>query len=188
MPVSQLAPNTAWPALTQRGVFPALAGHDPAWLTATCRGLKHRPYVLVHHADAGPIDGILPLALVKSWLFGKFLVSLPYINTGGIWATDARAASAPIDAACDLADQLDVRFLELRHETAVEHPRLNARRVDKVHMRLALPGSVEASYQSFKSKLRSQIKKCGEHGLTIQWGGQQLTKPSTMCSPLIWAI
>jgi serine/alanine adding enzyme len=177
MPVSQLTPSAPWPELPRHTYYSALAGHDPAWLMATSQGLRHRPYVLVYHTEAGVVEGLLPLALVKSWLFGKFLVSLPYINTGGVWATTAAATQALLDAACNLADELDVRFLELRHETPVEHDRLNARRLDKVHMRLPLPNSVEALDQSFKSKLRSQIKKSGEHGLSIQWGNRDLLKP-----------
>jgi hypothetical protein len=50
--------------------------YDPRWLPAVCRGLRHRPYLLVAKRDGRPV-GVLPLALVKSWLFGRFLVSLP---------------------------------------------------------------------------------------------------------------
>jgi FemAB-related protein (PEP-CTERM system-associated) len=83
-------------------------------------------------------------------------------------------AQALVSAACELADEKNVRYLELRHESPVEHPRLNACRTDKVHMRLKLPDSDEALERSFKSKLRSQIKKSHEYELAIRWGGAEL--------------
>jgi len=40
------------------------------------RGLGHKEYCLVAEAG-GEIVGFLPLAFVRSLLFGRFLVSLP---------------------------------------------------------------------------------------------------------------
>ena len=174
MPVVQLSINDPWPELPNACLYPALAGHDPNWLSAISAGLKQKPLVLTHRTDKGGVDGILPLAHIESWLFGKFLVSLPYINTGGVWATNETAAADLVSAACDLADELDVRYLELRHEIPVAHKRLTVSRSDKVHMRLDLPGSEQELDKSFKSKLRSQLKKTQEHGLQVQWGRHEL--------------
>ncbi len=114
--------------------------------------------------------------LVKSHLFGKFLVSLPYVNTGGVWATELGAGLELVSSACELADRLDVRYLELRHEVKLEHPQLNFERHDKVHMRLALPGSDPELEKTFKSKLRNQIKKSLEYNLSVEWGSQNLLR------------
>ena len=66
----------------------------------------------------------MPLCYVRSLLFGRFLVSLPYLNTGGVLADDEKIAMALIDRAVELADRLKVRHLELRHEKPIEHPAL----------------------------------------------------------------
>lgn len=153
--------------------YPRLNGHRGVWINAIANGFGHPTYLLRTSRD-NRVTGTLPLMLVKSVLFGRFLVSLPYINTGGVWAEDEPSAQALVEGACDLADRLDVRYLELRHELAVEHPRLNFRRTDKFHMRLPLPASAGELHQSLKSKLRSQIKKADEYGLTVHWGGQEL--------------
>ncbi|MCD0458858.1 FemAB family XrtA/PEP-CTERM system-associated protein [Roseiconus lacunae] len=166
----------SWPAEWPNDCPPRelkLAGHDARWLNSICRGLSHRGYLLTHRSSENG-TGLLPLVFVKGPLFGKFLVSLPYINTGGVWAGNAGVASELIDAACNLADELNVKYLELRHEQAVEHPRLNFARTDKVHMRLALPETDEELNKSFKSKLRSQIKKSGSYGATVHFGRQEL--------------
>ena len=112
--------------------------------------------------------------LVSGPIFGKFLCSLPYINTGGAWAQDDKICSALINKACDLADSLDVRYLELRHENPFSHAKLNFERSDKVHMRLNLPETDEELEKSFKSKLRSQIRKSGTHNHVVKWGSHDL--------------
>ncbi len=67
-----------------------------------------------------------------------------------------------------------MRYLELRHEAPVAHPKLNFERTDKVHMRLALPDSDAALDKSFKSKLRSQVKKASEYPSSVHWGNHKL--------------
>jgi serine/alanine adding enzyme len=153
--------------------FPRLNGHKAEWLQAICKGLSHSPIVLQHTTD-GVVDGVLPLVLVQSILFGKFLSSLPYINTGGVWAKTPSIAYELVSKACDLADSYQVRFLELRHEIELSHQKFNASRTDKMHMRLPLPPTDEALESSFKSKLRSQIRKSNEYGLSIEWGRDEL--------------
>lgn len=153
--------------------YPRLNGHDPRWIQAISEGLGHRAYLLKSE-DRGEVHGILPLVLVKGPIFGKFLVSLPYLNTGGVWARNDSVATQLIDRACDLADQLDVKHLELRHERPVNHQRLNFERTDKCHMRLALPKSADVMLKSFKSKHRSQIKKSGDYQLAVEFGGVEL--------------
>ena len=64
----------------------ALSRH-PGWLAVLAAGLKHEPYC-VEASIGGRIVGLLPLAYVKSLLFGKFLVSLPYLNSGGVLADE----------------------------------------------------------------------------------------------------
>ena len=118
--------------------------------------------------------GFLALAYVSSFLFGRFLVSLPYLNYGGPVADDGETAKLLIDRAVQLADDLGVRYLELRHELATGHPSLKHSRTDKVHMRLDLPGDVGKLWKEIGSKVRNQVEKGKKHGLTVSWGGREL--------------
>lgn len=170
--VETLAWPAEWPQF-DAAALPRLNGHQAMWISSIAKGLRQQVYLLRARED-DLVTGVLPLHLVKGPLFGRFLVSLPYVNTGGIWARDLKTANKLLDVACELADKLDVRYLELRHEQAIEHARLNYTRTDKVHMRLALPSSAEALMASYKSKLRSQIKKAGQNGLTVAFGGLEL--------------
>ena len=87
--------------------------------------------------------GWLPLAFVKSRLFGRFLVSLPYLNSAGIATASAAVGDALVDRAIRLADELDVRYLELRHEQRRLHPALNQELTSKMHLRLPLPPTAD---------------------------------------------
>ena len=171
--------ETAWSATLpllgdqeRRAQWPALNAHCSPWINAVANGLKHKTILLKSHAQQ-TVTGVLPLCLVSGPLFGKFLVSLPYLNTGGVWATDEDSATALVDAACDLADRFDVKHLELRHEVPIQHPKLNMQRIDKVHMRLALPNTIEDLSASLKSKLRSQVKKSHSFSLSCEYGGAE---------------
>ncbi|MCO8122481.1 FemAB family PEP-CTERM system-associated protein [Stieleria sp. TO1_6] len=161
-----------WPQI-EPADLPRLAGHDPAWITALAEGLGHQVYV-VTDSDGDQIVGVMPLLFVRGPIFGKFLVSLPYLNTGGVWARDQTVAGNLIDAACDLADQLGVKYLECRHEIPVEHPKFNFQRTDKVHMRLPLPDCDDALSKSFRSKLRSQVKKSASYDCQVEFGQSEL--------------
>ena len=152
---------------------PRLLGHQAAWINAVSKGLGHDSYLIVARTSERVV-GVLPLCLVAGPIFGKFLVSLPYVNTGGVWAANERVAQGLIDSACELADQLDVKHLELRHEIPVSHDKLNFERTDKVHLRLLLPSSVEKLLTELKSKVRSQVKKSQQSGLTAEFGGSEL--------------
>ncbi len=159
-------------AYLMRGPLAPLSRH-PGWLSVLERGLGHVPFVL-EVADGDGTRGWLGLAYVRSVLFGRFLVSLPYLNGGGVVAEDDATARRLIDRAVQLADELDVRFLELRHERPVEHPALNGRLTSKVHMRLPLPATAAELWKQIPAKVRNQVRKGQKSGLSVVWGGEEL--------------
>jgi FemAB-related protein (PEP-CTERM system-associated) len=148
----------------------------PAWLNILQSALGQEPY-LIEATAAGQTVGFLPLVFLDSLLFGKFLVSLPYLNTNGVLAANPRVQTLLIDRAISLADELNVRNLELRHEAAIDHAGLNAQIVSKVHMRLSLPETVDELWESFDSKVRNQVRKGEKQSFICTWGGTELLIP-----------
>jgi FemAB-related protein (PEP-CTERM system-associated) len=146
---------------------------SPSWLGALADGLHHAAYC-IEATEEGRTRGILPLAHVHSLLFGRFLVSLPYLNAAGVMADDNAVAGRLIDRAVALADELQVRYLELRHEQPVEHPALTEQMTDKAHMRLALPARAEELWTALPAKVRNQVRKGQKCGLEVAWGGGEL--------------
>jgi FemAB-related protein (PEP-CTERM system-associated) len=145
----------------------------PSWLAVMARAFNHTPYALEASIE-GKTCGFLVLAFVKSMLFGRFLVSLPYLNYGGVLADDPVTAGQLIDQAVILADRLKVQYLELRHEQAIPHPALNHVRTDKIHMRLDLPSTPGQLWDNLSAKVRNQVRKGQKHDLTVTWGMQDL--------------
>ena len=60
---------------------PKPLSYHPLWMSALARGLRQTPYCL--EAVAGDrTAGLLPLMGVRSMLFGRSLIGLPYLNYG----------------------------------------------------------------------------------------------------------
>ncbi|HEY1190683.1 MAG TPA: GNAT family N-acetyltransferase, partial [Gemmata sp.] len=141
----------------------------PLWLEILRSALGHEVYALEATAS-GRTVGFLPLACVDSVLFGRFLVSLPYLNTNGVVAHTPEVQTELVSRAAVLADELNVRHLELRHEAPIAHPSLTASITSKVHMRLKLAPTPELLWKGFDSKLRNQIRKGEKSNFSVAWG------------------
>ena len=88
--------------------------HRAGWQRILRNVFRHDTHFL-YAEIGGRIEGVLPLAHVKSLLFGNSLVSLPFAVYGGVAATGPEAADALERAAQALAQRLGVSHLELRN-------------------------------------------------------------------------
>lgn len=120
---------------------------------------------------AGRVCGVLPLVRLKSLVFGDFLVSMPYVNYGGVLADDAVACTELLHAAASLAEGLGVNHVELRH---LADCAALPKRQDKVSMHLKLRGDADALWQRLGSKRRAQIKRSQKEGASCEIGGLEL--------------
>ncbi len=91
--------------------------HRAGWKTIMEKEFGHRTHFL-YVENNGRIDGVLPLAEVKSRLFGHSLCSLPFCVYGGPVASSSQARNALDIAAQKLAADLNVDHLEYRSFTA----------------------------------------------------------------------
>jgi serine/alanine adding enzyme len=164
--------TAAWSNLRREcgGASPSVR-HE--WLGIFQDGLRHEPFCIEVSRD-GTTVGLLPLCFLKTRLFGRFLVGMPYLNVGGVIAEDEGVAAELITQAVTVADELDVRYLELRHERRWPHPALGVESTQKVHMRLALPADADELWKQFDPKVRNQIRKAEKNNLTVSWGGSDL--------------
>jgi len=141
--------------------------HRAAWRDVLRDTLGAESYDLVARDAGGAIRGVLPLARVRSLLFGDYLVSLPFLNAGGP-VGDATARDRLIQHAAALARRLGVDLLELRSREA---PASGMRVVPrKLTVLLALPSSAAELWERFPAKLRSQIRRPRKEGLEARFG------------------
>ena len=136
--------------------------HRAGWRSILERCFGHRTRYLL--AERGrEVVGILPLAEVKSLLFGHALVSLPFCAVAGIAASDAEAAAGLQEAAQALGGRLKVAHLELRH------PRARASGWPQQDLyasfRKALAPQVEANMLAIPRKQRAMVRKGIGNGL-----------------------
>jgi FemAB-related protein (PEP-CTERM system-associated) len=69
----------------------------------------------IYVEESGNILGILPLAEVKSFLFGHTLISTPFCVYGGICSESNEATELLTNETINIARQLNVDYIELRN-------------------------------------------------------------------------
>jgi serine/alanine adding enzyme len=145
--------------------------HLTAWKRIVERAFGHQTYYLVSEDVDGQIDGVLPMARLRSWLFGDFMVSLPFLNYGGPCASDEGTAKRLVEAGTTLASSLGVRHLEIRTERPTDYG-LTVRSA-KVSMRISLPDTADDLWRQFPAKLRSQVNRAQREGMNVRIGGAE---------------
>ncbi len=145
--------------------------HLTAWRRVIQESFGHPTFYLIARDHQGNIRGVLPLAFLSSRMFGKFLVSLPFVNYGGLIADNDEAMADLREAAIDRARALKAEHIELRHTGVCDIGWASSQR--KVSMRLELPAQFEALWQRFPSKLRSQIRRAQKEGMSVRFGGSE---------------
>lgn len=88
--------------------------HRFGWSRVLKKAFGHRPYFLIAEQQQ-QVVGILPLAEVRSYLFGHTLASLPFCVYGGILADNEESERALRKAATLLAQERKVDALEIRN-------------------------------------------------------------------------
>jgi FemAB-related protein (PEP-CTERM system-associated) len=129
------------------------------------------PYLSARDGE-GRLTGVLPLADVRALGFGRFFVSLPYLNYGGPLG-DAESVRALAARAAAMASEARADLLELRCAAPVD---AGLARVDeKVTCVLDLPaGGADALWAAFPAKLRSQVRRPEKEGAEIRFGPGEL--------------
>lgn len=173
--VRQFSPDVpadaaAWDAYARSG--DASCGYAlMAWGAVFSKAFGHAFYPLAA-LRAGKVSGILPLTLVASTFFGRFLVSMPFVNYGGLLADDEDCATALLEHARTLRQQCRARNVELRHLAA--SGRGLPTRTDKVSMALDLPPDPDRLWTGLKDKVRNQVRKARKNGLSVVSGREEL--------------
>jgi len=139
--------------------------HRAGWQRVLRGAFGHEAHFLYAHR-AGRITGVLPLAHVKSWLFGSSLASLPFAVYGGVVADDDDSR-ALLEAEADrLARRLGVAHLEYRNleRTHADWP---VQDLYVTFRKPILPGE-EANLLAIPRKQRAMVRKGIGNGLTSQ--------------------
>ena len=142
--------------------------HRAEWKDLIHKVFGHECYYLYASYNDDEVVGILPLVRLKSRLFGDFMVSMPYFNSGGAIANSLLIEQALMQAAKEHAEKIGSDHIEYRDNISREELPV---RDEKVNMILSLPDTHDALWDSFSSKLRSQIRRAQSENTVIDVGG-----------------
>lgn len=140
-----------------------------AWLEAVCDAYPHKNASLIAFNTNNEVLGVYPAILMVNPFTKDSLCALPYCDLGGP-LTDSPHIEQQLEAA--------IRSRFLKSNKSFIDSRTNRVNIGspvdfdkkKVRMLLDLPSSSDELLASFKSKLRSQIKKAEKNGLVSKVG------------------
>jgi FemAB-related protein (PEP-CTERM system-associated) len=136
--------------------------HLAGWRRIIERVCGHRTHYL-YAARGSEIVGVLPLAELKSRLFGHSLISTPFCVYGGVAAVDGEARTMLEEHARRLADALRVDYLELRNVNASQGEW--AGKELYVTFRKQISTEDDANMKAVPRKQRAMIRKGIDAGL-----------------------
>lgn len=145
--------------------------HQSRWKQLIDNTFGHTSYYLSARTD-GRLVGILPLSLVKSALFGRFLIAPAYGRYGDICADDSATEQAILSHAKSLATELGVDYLEVRNVEAIDDTEL-AVKTFKQTFWLELADDEETMWKSFRSEIRNRARKAEAAGCVTSVGGAE---------------
>ena len=162
-----------WDAYVER-MPDAFNYHRWGWRKVIEKTFGHQAFYLLA-TDNGDVQGVLPLVLMRSRLFGHFLVSIPFFSYGGVLASTPDAREALLAKAAELASEQGASHIELRQGSPQEFQWCDA--TPKVTMELPLPRSVDALWKSLSSGMRNKVRNAQKNKLRVEWGGAESVGP-----------
>ena len=137
--------------------------HRAGWQEVIEKAFGHRTYYL-YTETGGEITAVLPLGHIRSRLFGNALISTPFCVYGGVATQQPAACAALESAACKLADDLGVDYLELRNREA-RHPDWPTKQL-YVTFRKEMDPDPEKNLLAIPRKQRAMVRKGIKAGLS----------------------
>ncbi|MFT4517667.1 MAG: FemAB-related protein (PEP-CTERM system-associated) [Halioglobus sp.] len=147
--------------------------HRAGWKNVLEKAFGHKTHFLFVE-DGSEIVGVLPLAQVKSLLFGNSLSSLPFCVYGGIVADSKEAEEALRVEACRIADDLKVDALEMRNMNATD----TGWPIKELYFtfRKAIDPDDEVNLKGIPNRQRAMVRKGIGEGLEGEWDEQGIKR------------
>lgn len=145
--------------------------HLAAWRELMEQYFRHTTFYLVAR-EGSEVRGLLPVVSMKSRLFGRYLVSLPYFCNGGVISDDKDTAYALLGEARSLLKSTGAQLLLVRQQGN----RLSGLSCDtsKATFIVPLDPAPDKVFQRFDKQVRRRIRKAYSSGLQADWGHEYL--------------
>jgi FemAB-related protein (PEP-CTERM system-associated) len=155
--------------------------HQWKWREIISTSFGYDPLYLKVEGN-GEIHGVLPLFLVRSFIFGRSLVALPLAVYGGPLANNAAAEEMLLDKAMEFGRERGAQYLELRgnpHSQPVlsdTGAKAGAKRQKDLYVTFIgeIDPSDEANLSRIPRKQRRMVKQGEKHGLRFALDNDRL--------------
>lgn len=147
--------------------------HLWAWKKSVEQAYGHKTFYFLVEENA-QVAGAFPLVHLRIPLLLNELAALPFCDVGNCLADSVQVQDALLENAKELFKTIRCRKVGLRgtlKESDLLGQSFHVEKTGKVRMLFSLPDSSEALLASFKSKLRSQIRKAEKNGVQFRWAG-----------------
>jgi len=141
--------------------------HRTPWKMSIDDSFGHRSYYLIAENIDGSITGLFPLFRLKSFLFGNYLISVPFAELGGVLADDDETAEQLFEYAASLTRELKSDYLEIRSRKAL--PGLKVKSLYYNFSREIFP-ELEANLLAIPRKSRAAVRQGIKCGLVAEYG------------------
>jgi serine/alanine adding enzyme len=146
--------------------------HLHGWKDVVERVFGHECRYLAARDGAGTLRGVLPLVRVQSLLFGRFVVSMPFVNYGGPLG-NRESVVALVAGAEAFATEAGADLLELRSRVPLEVDLPVSHR--KITVLLDIPvAPPDALWKGLPAKLRSQVRRPQKEGVSVRFGRDEV--------------
>jgi len=151
----------------------ATLAHASQWKWIIEKTYGHKSF----HAmavDRGEVVGLVPLIGIKSLFFGKSLSSMPFLDYGGILASDEEVFQFLLGYVRKILKTEKLNFSEMRSlpEKGQQYSQWKSWE-QKVTFLLNLDENSEIVWKSFNAKVRNQVRKSEKSGIVVRFAGKE---------------
>lgn len=149
----------------------ATVAHLIGWRELIHRVFGYQPAYRVARRD-GRICGALPAFVVASRLLGRHIISVPFLNQGGICAADEESRQALLEESRRMLDAYCARHVEMR--CACPPPVGLLARTHKIRLVLDLPSTTDQVWTSLRSEIRNRVRRAEKCGLSVHFHSSEV--------------
>jgi FemAB-related protein (PEP-CTERM system-associated) len=141
--------------------------HLIGWKNVVEKSYGHKSYYLMVKEDK-EIKGIFPIFLMKSLLFGKKTVSVPFAPYGGPIGDNRTIEESLIERGVDITNKNNVDYMELRNNISRDSKLVT--NTNYMTIILKLDANPDLVWKGFNNKLRNAVRKSLKSDLEMSNG------------------
>jgi len=145
--------------------------HLWAWKESVEQAYGHKTFYFLAEENT-QVVGVFPLVQLHIPLLLNELTALPFCDVGNCLADSLQVQDALLGKVKEISEAIQCRKTSLRGSLTEADSLADEFHMEergKVRMLFSLPESSETLLASFKSKLRSQIRKAKKNGVQFRW-------------------